>query len=140
MTPKQKFEILTTSKEKKYERAQFKFALLCAERTITKKTNQEINEFFHLVALLRISEDYKSIEHLKDDDYWAAYCAPDWAAYCAADWAAYWAADCAAFSAADWAAYRAADWAADWKAEPAIYKQELHAEYQIADHCWDLVE
>jgi len=137
MTPKQKFEILTTSKEKKYERAQFKFALLCAERTITEITNQEIIDFFHLVALTRTGEDYKSIEHLKDGDYWAAYRAADWSSFCAADWAAYWAADGAALCAAYWAADCAAYWAAYWAAYCAAYRK---MEYQIANHCWNLVE
>ena len=80
MTPKQKFEMLTTSKEKKYQQAQFEFALLCAERTIEEKTPIVIVEFFTLVAIMRTSEDFGDIGHLKDGDYGAAY----WAAYSAA--------------------------------------------------------
>ena len=108
-TKQQKFEILTTSREKKYEQAQFEFALLCAERTIHQDTPIEVKDFFYLIALMRMSENFGNIEFLKDDDYQAA----EWAAEWAADWAAEWAAD------------RAAEWAAERKIQ-----------LDIADYVW----
>lgn len=124
-TKQQKFEILTTSREKKYEQAQFEFALLCAERTIHQDTPIEVKDFFYLIALMRISENFGNIGFLKDDDYKTAYWAAYWAAYQAAYWAAYWAADWAADRAADQAAYRAADRAAERKIQ-----------LDIADYVW----
>jgi len=145
MNKKQKFEILTTSKEKKYEKAQFKFALLCAERTITKETTQEVIDFFHFLALMRISEDFGSIEHLKDAEYQAAGRAADRAVYRAADraanwaayWVAYWAADRSAYQSANWAADWAAYWAANWAADRAA---EREMQYDIAEYCFDEVD
>lgn len=87
-TKQQKFDILTTSREKKYEQAQFEFALLCAERTIHQDTPIEVKDFFYLIALMRISENFGNIEFLKDGDYSAASWAANRAAYRAADSAA----------------------------------------------------
>lgn len=139
-TKQQKFDILTTSREKKYEQAQFEFALLCAERIIHQDTPSEVKDFFYLIALMRISENFGNIEFLKDDDYQAAYRAayrapdaayraPDLAAYRAANWAAYW----AAYRAANRAAYRAAEWAAEWAADSAA---ERKIQLDIAAYVW----
>ena len=158
MTPQEKFNILTTSKDKQYEQAQFEFALLCAERTIDERTHIQIVDFFTLIAIMRISKNFKSIEHLKDGDYQASdlaayrasYCASDLAAYRASYWASdrasnwasnrasNWASNWASYWASDWASYwasdRASDWASDWA---AYWASEKEIQCQIAEYVWD---
>ena len=108
-----------TRKIPELEKLQRRFAVACM--LFCESEKEEITAFQYLVALLYESVDYGSIEHLKDEAYWAAYSAADraadWAADRAADWASY------------RAAYRAAYSAAAGKAQ-VLYIIELLKEYE----------
>lgn len=130
MTKQEKFNILTTSKNRKYARAQFELALLCAEITIEKDTPKEVVQFFDLVAFLRISKNFGSIEGFKKcDEYsaadWLAYRSADWSTDSAAFWSVYWLSD----SAADRAAHLSVDWSVDWSVG-------IEAQRNIAEYVW----
>ena len=109
-----------TRKIPELEKIQRKFAVACMLSCLSD--SEELTAFQYLIALLYESNDYESIENLKDDEYRSA----DLAAYRAPNLAAYW----VEYRAADWAAqraaYRAADLAADWVADqPAARENQV---------------
>jgi len=129
-----------TRKVEGWERMQRMFAVAVAGRAC-ENARPEVRKYYVLVKNRYESVNYDSdINHLKNNEYWAAckaahraahkatYWAADWAADGAADKAAYRAAyraaDKAADRAVDWAADRAADGAADWAAYRAAEREK----------------
>lgn len=125
ITPVDKLWVFTRKiEDPKIERLQRMFAVRCAVRAVEKVNVEELTEFLQLVIIMYQSVNYETgIEHLKDDDYKATYCAAHNGAGCAAYKAVYWAACYEACSAVAWAADYAAYWEAGSVAVAAVERK-----------------